>query len=149
MGAAAFFAELAGGALGGCIGLGGGVNWAVELADAIGAAGIGAAIGGGGTGAAGTGAVETGAAGDEATGAEAEATGAPFPTGMGLPHFGHFTSVGILAGMALILSFALQFPHSMGINSIPYSFNQFILSCFETPENSNDTGNKQSHFGGK
>jgi hypothetical protein len=65
---------------------------------------------------------------------------------MDLPHFGHFTSVGILDGMALIFSFALQLPHSMGINSIPHSFKKIQTSALAFSKNSNVIRNKQSHF---
>lgn len=87
----------------------------------------GAGMGGGvETGAAGVAATGIGDEGAAGAGVAADAGLTPFPTGMGFPHFGHFTSVGILAGMALIFSFAMQFPHSMGINSIPFSFIQIV-----------------------
>lgn len=124
MGAAAFLGALAcGNELGEPIGLGGGVNWAVELAGGALDSGAGA-TGGGGTGAFWVAGMGAGGVDEAGAGAEAGEAGIPLPTGMVLPHFGHFTSVGILAGIALIFSFALQPPHSMGINSIPFSFVQ-------------------------
>ncbi|MEI6564447.1 MAG: hypothetical protein WCO42_09115 [bacterium] len=67
-------------------------------------------------------------------------------TGIEFPHFGHLTSVGILAGFALILSFALQLPHSMGIRSIPFSLHSSHAILLKTTKNSSGTPNKQPHF---
>ncbi|MEI8351597.1 MAG: hypothetical protein WCG36_04700 [bacterium] len=99
-------------------GFGGGVSWAVSLGEATGG-------GGGGTGAD-TGLAVTGTAGGgvagDAAGAGAEGESCGFPSGIDLPHFGHLTSVGIREEETLIFSFALQLSHSMGIGSMPCSF---------------------------
>ena len=149
IGAAAFLGILAdGGVPGDVMDRGGGVNWAVVLAGTAGGGTTGAlgaeVAGKGAAGAMGVGGA--GGAGIPAAGAGLAATGATFPTGMDLPHFGHFTSAGILDGIALIFSFALQLPHSMGINSIPHSLQQFQTSASAISENSNVIRNKQSHF---
>jgi hypothetical protein len=68
-----------------------------------------------------------------------------FPTGIGFPHLGHLTSVGIRPGCALIFNFALQLPHSMGIKSILLSFMPQRCS-YLTHESSNEEAIKQSYF---
>lgn len=117
IGAAAFFgAEGSIGALvlAGAVGFGGGVNWAVELG-----AGAGARTGAGSAAGAGAGA---------ATWDEVVAGPSAFlPRGMGFPHFGHLTSVGIRFGEALIFSFALQLAHSTGIRSMINSLGSHSL----------------------
>ena len=112
IGAAAFLGAVGGGgvATGVETGLGGGVRSAVELA-------AGGGIGCGARGADGAGDA-TVAAGCTCS----EVDPADLPKGMGLPHLGHLTSAGIREGEALIFSFALQLPHSIGIRSISHSF---------------------------